>query len=206
MENSNHSRRKEKVLESSRHITDGEIADALKRPSDFAYFGDNDEMFETWSLGPVIRTRDSGILEESNAAALERHLESDKSLEGDWTITGASHWGPGWVDHVSFKVIEDGEPTRVFKIIMEWFDALSDYPVADDADYSEREYKATLANIKSQGYGKVIEAADEDWPSQCLDWFWDYNQSAVENNDDQGGYPSDEDMDDCLKFLNLYKE
>ena len=194
-------------LDANPDITKEEITKALKRPSYFGYYGDIEEMFHTWSLGPIILTRDSGILEVSNNNALMRHLSSDESLENDWTITHSSHWGPGWVDHLSFKAIdESGGPTRIFRVITAWFNALSDYPVADESDYSEREYEALLDNIDMMGQPMVGDSPPENWASQCCVWFWDNDPGAVENNDDQGGCPSEEQMKTCLEALSLYVE
>ena len=105
-------------------ITEKDIKEALSRPSYFGYHG-NLPLFETWSLGPVIRTRDSNLLEESNANELEKLLEKDESLEDEWDIVGANHWAVGWVDHLAFRVVdENGEPTRIFRIVKGWFDFL----------------------------------------------------------------------------------
>jgi hypothetical protein len=38
-------------------ITDKMVSDALETPRDFGYGGDNNELFHTWSLGPVIQVR-----------------------------------------------------------------------------------------------------------------------------------------------------
>lgn len=52
-----------------------DVDEALKIPSDFGYSGKL-PIGETWSLGPVIRTRDSDLLEQSNADALIRFLQT----------------------------------------------------------------------------------------------------------------------------------
>ena len=32
-------------------------------------------------------------------------------------------------------------------------------------------------------------------------WFWDHNQRAVENRDDQGGYPSEDELREAFDAL-----
>ena len=32
-------------------------------------------------------------------------------------------------------------------------------------------------------------------------WFWDHRQRAVENRDDQGGYPEEDDLRDAFEAL-----
>jgi len=99
-------------------ITEKDIKEALKEPSNFAYFKSRGEekMFDTWALGPVIRTRDSECIQQSNARVLIKKLESDPTLKDDWRITGCSHWACGWVDHLSFRAVEDVDPEIVKQI------------------------------------------------------------------------------------------
>jgi len=57
--------------ESKAEISASDIKAALERPANFGYFGGEDDgMFDTWSLGDVIEHRDSGLLDKSNAKAL----------------------------------------------------------------------------------------------------------------------------------------
>jgi hypothetical protein len=189
-------------LEASIQISPDEIRDLLRPPDSFGYLGDNADMFETWTLGPVIRTRDSDLLEQSNADALEKHLRSDPTLSEDWEITGCRHWAVGWVDHLSYRVIDDnGAPTRIARVIAAWFKALEDYPVADEDDWGTREFEATLDNIADAGKHMVRADAPDSWVSDAFSWFWKHNQCAVESYDGNGGYPSDDDMRECLEAL-----
>lgn len=122
-----------------REPTNKEIIDVLQRPSHFAYYGGNKEMFVTWSLGPIIRHRDSDILQQSNADALERMLRDDRSLDDDWSVERLSHFAVGWIERLSFRAIDEhGQPTRIFKLLLGWHDMLEEHPVADEDDYSMR--------------------------------------------------------------------
>ena len=120
-------------------VTPEEIAELLKRPSDFAYFGDNEEMFVTWAYGPVIEHRDTDTVTVSNARQIEKLFEELIRPE-HYDITEASHWAVGWVKHLSMKVKrEDGTPTRAVKLWKWISNSLEDYPVLDESDLSELE-------------------------------------------------------------------
>jgi hypothetical protein len=192
-------------------ITPQEIRDALKRPSDFglsSHAEHYDEMFVTWSLGPVIRHRDSNLLQESNADALEAHLKEDPTLEDEWTITSCNHWAVGWVDHLSFHAVEeDGKtPTRMFRVLRAWFDALEDYPVADESDLSRREYEATLENVENVGRRFLKDGVPETWVGEVYDWLSKNEPREVEDRDGLGGYPNDKPMKAALKKLGYLDE
>lgn len=194
-------------------ITEKDIKEAQKLPSDFGLSSTHEKFEEiwydhTWSLGVIIRHRDSNLLEESNADCLIKLLEEDKSIENDWMITSCNSWLVGWVDHLSFKIFEeDGKtPSKVFKVLKSWFDALSDYPIADESDYSEKEYNATYENIESAGRRFLIDNPPEDWASQCYRWFSDNMPKAIESSDGNGGYPSDDEMKDALYALDFLHE
>ena len=182
------------------------ISQATQRPQDFGYHGDNKEIFETWSLGQVIQHRDSGILDKSNAAAIVKHLESDPSLKEDWEVISCSHWGVGWVEQLSFKVVdEDGNPSRVARVIKGLMDALEEYPVLDDESYSNMEYEATMKNIS--GHYKrngMHDDVPEDWPSQMFSWFSNNDQESIEPADGDGGYPSDVQFEKAARALGFW--
>lgn len=177
--------------------------EAIARPSYFGYRGGNDKLFETWSLGPVILTRDSNLREESNAAVLKKVLEEKTEFNDKWEIVSCSHWAVGWVEHLSYEAIgPDGEATDLHEWLGEWFGGLLDYPFADDSDFYERQYEATIKNITDVGYSLVDDAkAPEDWAEQVFDWFRDNDENALEDHDDTGAYPSKEQMEAALRAL-----
>lgn len=83
----------------------------LTLPRDFGYRGDlpltSRDGAPTWTLGPVIETRDSDALERSNARVLKRALENEGYSEGcDWQSTHAGHWAVGRVEHLSYRVLD----------------------------------------------------------------------------------------------------
>ena len=147
--------------------------------------------------------RDSGLLDQSNADATRKALEQ---FEDDVRLETFSHWAVGWIDAVAVRVSgPDSKETRAYRTLCDTIDRLSEYPILDETDYSEREYEATLENIDDslfQVSGEVDkDKLPEDWTCSAFSWFWDNDQSAVENTDDQGGYPKDNQLLACISSL-----
>lgn len=190
-----------------------DIRELLGEPDNFSAGADNPiaKDPEHWCLGPVIRTRDSGLLEQSNAAALVKALESLPQFTGEWSLEAATHWGCGWVEHLAFRLLdENGQPTAVYEWLAEWYTRLQeDYPVADDEDYSRREFEATLENIRYEGnYSTRLLDVElpEDWERAVYRWLWDNHPESVESRDDRGGYPSREKVVEVMRALGMIPE
>lgn len=200
-------------------ITNQRIQEVLRRPSNFMYHGDDrDVMFVTWAIGPTLLTRDSTILEQSNAAALVKHLNTDwPELVDDWRVDRASHWAVGWVDQLVFRAVEDDEetPTTIFKVLELWFGMLQDYPIANDSDYSEREYVAAIENIETELRAiadlddEYVPASSEGFPDDCshevFSWLWDNDPYQLDNRDGHGAYPERKAVARALCELNYIK-
>lgn len=85
---------------------------------------------------------------------------------------------------------------------MEILGRLEDYPLLDEPDYSRREYEATMENFDSAVSGIRYEyELPEDWKEEVFRWFWQHDQRAVENRDDCGGYPSEEQFEAAFTAL-----
>jgi hypothetical protein len=150
----------------------------------------------------VGRHRDSTLLEESNWAVVTADMQ--KRFPDDTEIVRFGHWGVGWVEELFVRIWDaSGEITPAFQAAAEWRGALEGYPVANDEHYSQMEYDATLKNIENAGYNMVRAGAPTDWASRVFDWFWDNDQRAVENVDDTGGYPTEEQLAEALRALKL---
>ena len=85
-----------------------------------------------WLVFPASQTRDSGVLDRSNFRSALKALggESD-TVE----VHRFGHWGPGWFEIVLVAPDSDAATTA-----QELADALEDYPVVDESDYSELEW------------------------------------------------------------------
>lgn len=165
--------------------------------SDFAYTGEKD-LGGTWAM-TFSMNRDSGLLEQSNYEAVKGDLE--KRFPKDVSDERFSHFAVGWLDQLLVRMLDkDRKITRAGIAALEWKDRLESYPVADDEDFSRREFEATLDNIKWEG------SLDEPTAHAVYDWLSDADQGALENVDDKGGYPSKEKIDTALKALGLLKD
>lgn len=156
-----------------------------------------------WAI-VYVSNRDSGLIDESNAAAI--HAELSEFMEGDdpdVVPERHNHWACGYVDGYSIRVYHGGEITLAFRRWCEIQERLSDYPLLDESDYCDREYEATIKNIENEGPGCCLIDLPEDWPDQVRRWLWDNNQSAIENRDDQGGYASREEIRESLVGLGM---
>jgi hypothetical protein len=123
----------------------------LKRPDDFGWYG-GDEMFVTWSFAGInVVVNGDDIVAESNFHVISKDLMD--RFPDDFDIVGVKHWAVGSLDKLRVRVLKsDGivafeNVTDAFKALMEWHDALQDYPVADDFDFSEREFEAEIKDL-----------------------------------------------------------
>lgn len=179
-------------------LTPDEIKRALSRPDSFAYFGDEKSMFESWALGPVIEHRDSGLVDRSNARVLRRELAKHPEWSDDYRIESASHWAVGHVTHLSYRVIDaEGKATPIARFVRAWFKRLADeYPIADDDDHSTLEWETSMDWIDQEGprmADRLGFKLPDEWFCPVKDW-WDANRpNALENVDDHGASPSDDD-------------
>lgn len=151
--------------------------------------------------------RDSGLLDKSNASVIEKALAP--FTKGEYPSVRRevhSHWACGWVEGYSIRVYDrKGEVTKAFQVYADLMLRLQDYPVLDDSDYSNRELEATRDNIASElkymNRRGSFKPFTDDTAEEVLRWLWDNNASAVENSDDQGGYPSGEELTEALRAL-----
>lgn len=180
-----------------------ELAGNWKKFDSFAWFRRrelNDP--DAWA---VIYThhRDSGLLDQSNASVITKKLEPfTDGDDPDVVMESHSHWAVGHIDGFSIRVFKNGEITDAFRTYHELAERMEHYPILDESDYSQREYDATLENIGHAAYRLKHEyALPEGWEGDVFSWFWDHNQRAVENRDDQGGYPNEDDLLEAFAAL-----
>ena len=58
-----------------------------------------------------------------------------------------------------------------------------------------REYEATIENLPNAAWKLKREyELPEGWEGAVFDWFANNDCSAIESSDDQGGYPSEEQL------------
>jgi len=161
---------------------------------DFSYRGEVD-LGRTWAI-TFSKHRDSGLLEQSNYDTVKGDLK--KKFPKDVSDERFNHWAVGWIDHLLVRMLDSkGKVTKAGKAVLEWKDREKGYPVLDEEDYSRRELEATLDNIKQEG------SLTEGEAQKVYDWLSEHDQRALENRDDNGGYPSKEQIETALRSLGL---
>jgi len=150
--------------------------------------------------------RDSGLLDQSNQSAIEAALKPFAEADDPSVIIGRSgHWAVGWIDEAIIKVYEaDGSTvTPAFTALAGLLVSLDEYPILDEEDYSERELDATYENVKSACRSFLRDNPPEDWADRVCRWINDHFPNALENSDDQGGYPEAPIVKQALRALRL---
>jgi hypothetical protein len=157
---------------------------------------------EDWAI-IYTHNPDSGLLDQSNAAVIIKAMQSFADAnDPDVVFESHSHWAVGHVDGFSIRVFKHGEITPAFQRYHDLATALEEYPILDESEYSDREYEATLENIPLAGWRLQKEyELPEEWVAQVYGWFSDNDQSAIENTDDQGGWPTEEQLAESFTAL-----
>ncbi len=210
------------------HDIDKWVDDALRRPDSFALFESKPKLFKTWSLGPVIRHRDSDIIQRCNATAMLEELEKNHR---DWELIGCSHWAVGHVDHLSFlvlarmtaaeellvaenKALTSGwavpsrpgfKLSRVAMFVKKWFEDLEQYPIADETALGQLELEESLEAINDQACSALrhtgLELNDklpDDWTMQVYDIL---SRDGKIHAEGSGMYVDDEALCEALQAL-----
>ena len=129
--------------------------DGLLKPEDFGYWGSED-MFKTWGFCGIDKNRDSNIMEISNFDYISKDLLTN--FPDDFKIETYSHWLVGSIDRLVCRILKQELPfkdeikeediTTAFTATMEWLDQLNDYPIADEGDYAEKQFKEAIETVE----------------------------------------------------------
>lgn len=169
-----------------------------QRPADYSGYWPGDDGFVPAYIG---RSAQSDVLEESNfAAALDRLHEAAEAITDEPPsvsvyVHRASHWAAGWVESIWVAA----HPDLVARV-MQLREALEQYPVLDEDDYSRREWEdlqdalkdATDAAYRSldDRYGMTFdyalahvmaEVSDDGQWRVGEDVDWDYVERLVQD-------------------------
>lgn len=150
---------------------------------------------DDWAI-VYTHNRDSGLLDQSNADAIAEAMEPfTEGDDPDVVMESHNHWAVGHVDGFSIRVYRDGEITDAFKTYHDLMEQLDGYPILNEEDYSNREYQATVENIIDAAWQINSEyTLPEGWVYDVYDWLGDNRQRAIDNRDDHGGYPEEDDL------------
>jgi hypothetical protein len=185
------------------HLGEMELDEAARRAAGNWRTFDSFSWHRGWELDDAddwaifyTHNRDSDLLAQSNAAAIAEALEPfTDATDPDVVFESHSHWAVGHVDGMSIRVYRDGETTDAFRRWHELAERLAEYPVLNDEDYSRRENEATLENIADAAWRLKKEFSLPDgWEGDVFSWFCENSERAVENRDDRGGYPSEDEL------------
>jgi hypothetical protein len=149
--------------------------------------------------------RDAGLLEQSNEAAINQRLAHFAEGDApDLVFETHSHWASGYLRGFSVRTSRpDGTITPAFKEFCSIKEQLEDYGVLDEADYSEREFEATLDNYRGEMW-RLRDGLPAGWESEVYRWFSDHGHDRyTENRDDEGGHAPREAIITALQDLGL---
>jgi hypothetical protein len=164
----------------------------------FAWHRDLDDA-ENWTI-VYTHNRDSGLLDQSNTAAIHKAMEP--FLGGNVMAEHHHHWACGWIDGYSIRVYRRGRITKAFKAYHALAQRMADYPLLDESDYSSREYEATIENLADAAWKLKNEyQLPQHWEGDVYDWLADNDPGALENRDDQGGYPDQDQLRAAFEAL-----
>lgn len=157
---------------------------------------------ENWA---VIYThhRDSGLLDQSNAAVIAKAMQPfTEGDDPDVVFESHHHWAVGHIDGFSIRVFHNSEVTEAFKMYHELAEQLADYPILDEEAYSSREFEATFENIGEAAWRlKHDFNLPDEWQSDVYGWLTEHRDHALENTDDQGGWPEEADLEAAFQAL-----
>ena len=157
---------------------------------------------DCWSI-IYTHNRDSGLLDQSNAVSIASALEPFSTGDDpDVVFESHSHWAVGHVDGFSIRVFRDGAVSDAFRTYHDLSERMAEYPILDESDYSERELDATLDNLTDAAWRlKPQYQLPNGWESEVHSWLSDHRPGSVENCDDRGGYPSEDDLRNAFDAL-----
>ena len=121
------------------------------------------------------------LMDESNYQAIQgmmEGLDADTSVDDhdpdDWFEGTVGHW-----TYSSFTVFyvrpyaENGEPTPAGLLAYKISEELADYPILDEDDYSEREWKQFEEEIEEWILPEVKKASGVEFDTMLDDALWD---------------------------------
>lgn len=133
-----------------------------------------------WFVLPCSRTRDSGILSESNFEGCLKELE-EKEIRHE--VHRFGHWGPGWYEIIIVQHSPSGT-----QFVGEVMCALADYPILYEDDYFERELELEYECWTNHGMSDMLkELVISDRAKELLSEFPDQCYELVCSVDDGRG-------------------
>lgn len=156
--------------------------EALTRPDSTAVW--DDRLWRTHGCMHSWADRGDDLIAESNHHVMLAQLRTvERPDEDDVVDTSFHHWLVGSMTHIFVRIYndtdEDGDPiiesgyTPAFRVAVACALSISEYPLLDESDYSERESKAQDALIED---ALSWASRGDDTPEQIQEItniFWD---------------------------------
>ena len=126
---------------------------------------------EEWAIF-YTHHRDSGLLDQSNAAVIVAAMEKfTKGDDPDVVAEHHHHWAVGWVGGYSIRVYRRNRITRAFRTWHELRGRMAEQAVLDEDDYFRRCYEATIDNISDAAWRvKKSYALPKGWEVKVYHW------------------------------------
>lgn len=170
-----------------RELVDAANETASSNPAVSYARWDDDREHDGYAVLPGASVhRDSDALARSNAEVIRADIEA--RFPGALHIEGASHWAVGWTEAAYVPVrADDGSIHPAALAACGWAAALADYPVADEAHFSELEYGEAISTIENitgstimrDGIGyEVSELLPDDWAQQTFGALFDAGEDT----------------------------
>lgn len=166
------------------------------RPTGFDPRGLGLDERQDWLVMEVTRTRDSDLLTQSNWDATLRGLGGESETV---EVHRFGHWGPGWYEIILIK-----PDSPQVSIAEEIEGALSNYPVLDDSDYSERQWDAHSDWVE-QVLSMVESKFDGTINREKLDYGMMYDHLSWETYEDSRT-PEEHTIHAYLQGAGLWKD
>ena len=178
----------------------------LNRQRDFAQFdGKAVDDPDHWTIGPAMLSRDSPLRVEINFEELEKALEAAGHLEGEWEMVRCSHWAVGWLEHLSFRVIDEaGKVTPMYRFVADWFKSISEGGCANEDELTARKHAQCIRWITDSGRRHVVAGAEE-WQRKVYRWLLENEEDQVEDDDpdSDGACPDDDAVLRAIRALGI---
>jgi hypothetical protein len=148
---------------------------------------------QDWLVVPTGRNRDSDLLTLSNFDAALKMMGGE---DDDCEVHRFGHWANGW-----FEIIIVKPDTKAATTAGEIEEALENYPVLDEDDWSLREYEAYVDNVENACRPMLPKDEPDNWLNEVL-CYLDENElgEASRQNPEQCGL-SDDDAREALSVL-----
>ena len=117
-------------------------------------------------------------------------------------IPFSSNVNCGEIRGFSVRVFKRGRITKAFRNYHEQAVRMEEYPILDEHDYSERESDAAYENVGEAAWRLKNEfSLPDDWQDDVYNWLSEHREHALENTSDEGGCPSESDLQAAFENL-----